>query len=243
MALEQSLPSTDKKPEFVRAGFAEISAHYDRINDWMTFGLHRHWKRTLVRGLRLQPGDRVLDLCCGTGDLAYLGAAETIAGMTVGLDFASEMITVAQSRTGWCVSEHRPVWIRGDALRLPFPNHSFDAAMIGYGLRNLADVRNALGEISRVLRPGGRLAILETGLPRGRLVAALHHCYLRRGIPLLAGLVHGSAEMHRYLASSALAFASPEEIGKDCAAAELNVSEVRQFLFGSSVAMFAVKRP
>lgn len=187
----------------------------------------------------------MLDLCTGTGDLAYLCCSEIGAESAVGLDSSPEMIGVARNRKGWCVprySGRRPCLVRADALRLPFPGDLFAAVTVGYGLRNLGDIRVGFSEIERVLRPGGRLAILDTCRPDGYLLGALYRLHLLRCIPAIARIVHGSGDMYRYLASSALTFLSPTELAAQCAAVGLEVVQVKKFLFGSSFGILAVKR-
>src|SRR4051812_44244770 len=142
--------------------FATIAPRYDLINDLQSFGLHRHWKQRLVRLANGRPGERALDLCCGTGDVAFALARR---GMEVtGLDFSAPMLAVAEQRLktrglgqpagggGLAVR-----FLRGDAQRIPFPDASFDLVTISYGLRNLADWEKGLREMRRVVRPGGRL--------------------------------------------------------------------------------------
>ena len=238
------LLTEESKPEFIRRGFGDIAGDYDLMNDLITFRLHRRWKRLVVRWLGLSAGDRVLDLCTGTGDLAYLCCSGTPAEHVVGLDFSPEMTQVARKRTGWCVPQQRdrrPCLVRADALQLPFPDGLFAAVTVGYGLRNLADMRLAFREIERVLRPGGRLAILDTDRPDGGLMGALHRLYLLWCIPTMAGIIHGSGDMYRYLASSALSFPSPTELATHCATAGLEVVRIQKFLGGASVAVLAVK--
>ncbi|MEN9225897.1 MAG: bifunctional demethylmenaquinone methyltransferase/2-methoxy-6-polyprenyl-1,4-benzoquinol methylase UbiE [Thermostichus sp. HHBFW_bins_43] len=163
------MPSpTVEHPEQIRELFDRIAPHYDQLNQSLSLGLHRVWKRMAVRWSGATQGDQVLDLCCGTGDLA-LQLARRVGrnGRVVGLDFSAAMLSIAQSRG----AQHPPAcsleWILGDALNLPFAEQSFDAITMGYGLRNVTDIPRALREMRRVLKPGGRAAILDFHRPTG----------------------------------------------------------------------------
>ena len=142
--------------------FDRITPVYDLMNRVMTLGLDRRWRR-LAAAAAVQPGDRVLDACCGTGDLALADLAA--GGAVTGLDFSPRMLERARAKST------AVEWVRGDALALPFADGAFDAATVGFGVRNLADLERGLCELRRVLRPGGRLACLEITRPRGRAAA------------------------------------------------------------------------
>src|SRR4029079_5933732 len=144
----------------VRGMFDRTAPVYDVMNRVMTAGLDRSWRRLTVEAV-VQPGARVLDACCGTGDLSL--AAEREGGIVTGLDFSGEMLVRARRKSDTIE------WIQGDMLALPFADAVFDCVTVGFGVRNVADLRSGLVELRRVLRPGGRLAILEITQPRGPL--------------------------------------------------------------------------
>jgi len=180
----------DERATQVNQLFRTIARRYDVLNDLMSAGLHRLWKRRLVK-LAGQPRD-VLDLCCGTGDIAL-----RLPGRVIGADFTAEMLQVAQTRRASAVG-----WVRADALQLPFPADAFDVVTVGYGLRNLADLPRGLREIHRVLRPGGRLLTLDFGKPESVVLRRLYFAYLRTTVPVLGKLFCGDWETHAYILTS-----------------------------------------
>jgi demethylmenaquinone methyltransferase/2-methoxy-6-polyprenyl-1,4-benzoquinol methylase len=183
--------------------FSRIAARYDLINDLQSFGLHRYWKHRLLGLAKAQGGKIALDLCCGTGDLAFgLGHR---GARVVGVDFTGGMLEIAQHRAKTASAAGGrvvPEFVRADALRLPFPDGQFDIITIAYGLRNLADLTGGLGEIRRVLKPGGRLLVLDFGQPSNALWRAVYLGYLKRFVPILGRLLAGSADAYSYILES-----------------------------------------
>lgn len=177
-------------PDGVRTMFDRIAPVYDVMNRVMTAGLDRRWRRHAVAAV-VRPGDRVLDACCGTGDLAL--AAEREGGIVTGLDFSAEMLARARRKSGTIE------WVQGDLLALPYPDGTFDAATVGFGARNVADLPAALAELRRVLRPGGRLAILEITRPRGA-PRPFFSLWFDRVVPLLGRVLPGG-QAYTYLLS------------------------------------------
>jgi demethylmenaquinone methyltransferase/2-methoxy-6-polyprenyl-1,4-benzoquinol methylase len=192
----------EQRAEKVHALFATIARRYDLINDLQSFGLHRRWKRRLVTLANTKPGDRVLDVCCGTGDIAFTFAAN--GAEVIGLDFTEEMLAVAENRRNADskFSLQNPKFIRGDALSLPFPNHSFDAVTVGYGLRNLASWETGLIEMFRVAKPGGRVVVLEFGKPDNAIWRMLYFGYLRLCVPVFGLLFASRADAYAYILES-----------------------------------------
>ena len=185
----------------VREMFSRLAQRYDLVNDVMSFGMHRLWKRQTVR-LALSgvsPTARVLDLCCGSGDLCFL-AEELGARDVVGADFTLPMLEVARRRRR--EGNHQSRFIQADALRLPFPDGSFDILTIGYGLRNVADIPAALQEMRRVLAPGGRAVVLDFGKPDRMLPAALYRAYLGTVMPAVGWIFHGDPQTYAYIPAS-----------------------------------------
>ncbi len=178
--------------------FGTIARRYDLINDLQSLGLHRRWKRRLARLARLRPGDRALDLCCGTGDVAF-ALAQTGAEVT-GLDFSPAMLEVARARAAR--QPGRVTFLPGDTLHLPFADNAFDAVTIGYGLRNLADFEAGLAEMQRVARPGGRLLVLDFGRPSNPVWRGLYFAYLRLAVPVFGRLFAGSSDAYAYILES-----------------------------------------
>ena len=190
-------------PDAVRTMFDRISPVYDAMNRTMTLGLDQRWRRATAEAA-VRPGDRVLDACCGTGDLAV--AAKAAGGKVTGLDFSGRMLERARRKS----SEIE--WVQGDALALPFGDASFDAATVGFGARNLDDLERGLAELRRVLRPGGRLAILEITRPRG-LLAPFYRLWFDRLVPLLGRVLPGGSA-YTYLPASVRRFPGPEELAE-----------------------------
>jgi demethylmenaquinone methyltransferase / 2-methoxy-6-polyprenyl-1,4-benzoquinol methylase len=189
------------EPNEVRRLFDRIAPVYDAMNRVMTAGLDRSWRRLTVQAV-VRPGDRVLDACCGTGDLAV--AAEREGGVVTGLDFSPGMLERARRKSDTVD------WVEGDLLALPFADDSFDAATVGFGVRNVADLDAALGELHRVLRPGGRLAILEITQPRG-LLKPFFALWFDRVVPLLGKVLPGG-KAYTYLPASVRRFPGAEEL-------------------------------
>jgi demethylmenaquinone methyltransferase / 2-methoxy-6-polyprenyl-1,4-benzoquinol methylase len=189
------------EPEGVRTMFDRIAPVYDVMNRVMTVGLDRRWRRHTVEAV-VQPGARVLDACCGTGDLAV--AAEREGGIVTGLDFSGEMLVRARRKS------ESIEWIQGDLLALPFEDGSFDAATVGFGVRNVADLGAGLRELRRVLRPGGRLAILEITQPRGPL-RPFFSLWFDRIVPLLGRVLPGG-QAYTYLPASVRRFPGAEDL-------------------------------
>ena len=187
-------------PDSVRTMFDRIAPVYDVMNRVMTAGLDVRWRR-LAAGAAVHAGDRVLDAACGTGDLA-IADLKAGAGKVTGLDFSERMLERARRK------ETRVEWIQGDMLALPFADATFDAATVGFGVRNVADLPLALTELRRVLRPGGRLAILEITQPRGAL-KPFFSLWFDRVVPLLGKVLPGGSA-YTYLPASVKRFPSAE---------------------------------
>jgi demethylmenaquinone methyltransferase/2-methoxy-6-polyprenyl-1,4-benzoquinol methylase len=191
--------------------FSRIAPRYDLINDLQSLGLHRLWKRRLVRLAGIPDGGAALDLCCGTGDIVRaLARAYPRAGLVVGLDFAMPMLRIAGARGAG--RGPRTLYLRADALRIPSLGGSFDCVTIAYGLRNVASIENCLDEVRRVLRPGGRFLMLDFGKPRNPVVARLYFAYLRSAVPLFGRIFFGDPDTHGYIHDSLLRFPSQVEI-------------------------------
>ncbi len=197
--------------------FDRIAPVYDAMNTLMTGGLDARWRRAAIAAARLRPGMRVLDVACGTGQLARAAAAEVgEVGEVIGLDLSVGMLRRA-ARVRPVPGAAVPRYLAGDALALPFPaaatGHGFDAVTMGFGLRNMPDYAASLAEMYRVLVPGGRLVVLEIAAPRGGLAQLLYRAWFQRTVPLLGALMrHGPA--YRYLPDSLLRYPAPERIAE-----------------------------
>jgi demethylmenaquinone methyltransferase/2-methoxy-6-polyprenyl-1,4-benzoquinol methylase len=185
----------------VRTMFDRIAPVYDVMNRVMTAGLDLRWRRLTAQAV-VRPGDRVLDACCGTGDLAV--AAVKAGGTVTGLDFSPRMLERARRKAP------SVEWIEGDLLSLPFQDGSFEAATVGFGVRNVSDLPGALAELRRVLVSSGRLGILEITQPRG-LLAPFYRLWFDRVVPLLGKLLKGGAA-YSYLPASVRRFPGPDEL-------------------------------
>ena len=213
----------ERRAAKVKDLFAAIAPRYDLINDLQSFGLHRLWKRRLLRLAAVKPGDHLLDLCCGTGDVA-LQFAKAGANVTA-LDFSEAMLAVARARSG---AAGLPVdWLNGDALALPFPDARFDVVIVSYGLRNLADFKAGLREMHRVTKPGGRILVLDFGKPRRRLLRSAYFAYLRCWVPLFGRMLCGDSATYSYILESLKHY--PAQQGVALAMRELRCEQVRIF--------------
>jgi demethylmenaquinone methyltransferase / 2-methoxy-6-polyprenyl-1,4-benzoquinol methylase len=213
-------------PDAVRTMFDRIAPVYDAMNRIMTAGLDARWRRLAAEAV-VQTGDRVLDAACGTGDLA-IADQKAGADKVTGLDFSAEMLGRARKKAP------QLEWIEGDMLALPFADATFDAATVGFGVRNVADLELALRELRRVLRPGGRLAILEITQPRGPL-RPFYSLWFDRVVPLLGKVLPGGAA-YSYLPESVKRFPDAEKLADLMRAC--GFEEVRfRLLAGSIVAL------
>jgi demethylmenaquinone methyltransferase/2-methoxy-6-polyprenyl-1,4-benzoquinol methylase len=208
--------------EGVRAMFDRIAPVYDAMNRLMTVGLDGRWRSDTAAAV-VEPGDRVLDSCCGTGDLAL--ACLRAGGRVTGLDFSERMLERARRKSG------EIEWVRGDALALPFENGAFDAATVGFGVRNLADLEAGLAELRRVLRAGGRLGVLEITRPRG-LLAPFYRVWFDAIVPLLGKVLPGGSA-YTYLPASVRRFPRPDDLAALLRSA--GFGEVRYRLFAGGI--------
>jgi demethylmenaquinone methyltransferase / 2-methoxy-6-polyprenyl-1,4-benzoquinol methylase len=198
-----SYASGQLAPDAVRRMFDRIAPFYDAMNRTMTAGLDLRWRRLTAEAV-VRPGDRVLDACCGTGDLAI--AAREAGGDVTGLDFSERMLERARRKAPDLE------WVTGDLLTLPFPDGSFDAATVGFGVRNVEDLERAFAELRRVLRPGGRLGVLEITRPRGPL-ALFYRVWFDGLVPLIGRLLPGGSA-YTYLPASVRRFPGPDELAR-----------------------------
>jgi len=188
--------------------FSTIAPRYDTLNRLLSFGVDRRWRLQAARAALQGGAHDVLDVATGTGDLAFTLAAMAPSAEITGVDFAEPMLELARAK-----AQERQARVRfevGDGTRLHFPNASFDAVTIAYGLRNFDDLEAGLREFLRVLRPGGRLVVLEFPPPPGGLFGVLYRLYFTRVLPAVGGLVSGRGGAYRYLPASVLAFPSPD---------------------------------
>jgi demethylmenaquinone methyltransferase/2-methoxy-6-polyprenyl-1,4-benzoquinol methylase len=205
----------EEKKRLVREQFDPIAATYDLADAVLSAGLDERWRRKGIGLLRLREGDRVLDLCGGTGDFALLAAARTGGqGRVIIYDFNRRMMEAGRRKIERSARGRNILCIQGDAESISFADESFEAVTLGFGLRNFVHLEIGLGEIRRVLKPGGSLLVLEFSLPLQRGLRSLYHFYSFRVMPLIARVVSGTAGPYRYLAESIRVFPPPERVGE-----------------------------
>lgn len=233
----------EQRPARVQALFARIARRYDLLNDLQSLGLHRRWKRRAIGMAGVNSTCAALDVCCGTGDLSFGLAAQ--GARVTGLDFSREMLEVAQNRqrqrTGAPDLVESIVFQQGDAQALPFGDGNFDAVMVGYGLRNLADWKKGLAEMVRVAKPGGRIVVLDFGKPENSVWRFVYFSYLRLLVPLLGLVFCGDAGAYGYILESLRHY--PAQHGVETEMKQLGLSQVKivRFLGGAMTINFGVK--
>jgi demethylmenaquinone methyltransferase/2-methoxy-6-polyprenyl-1,4-benzoquinol methylase len=224
----------------VRGMFDRIAGVYDLMNSAMTAGLHHQWRQRAVDRAEVGPRSDALDVCCGTGDLALeLRRRIGADGRVVGCDFSEPMLELARRKSG---QEGLPVefgW--ADALELPYGDEGFDAVTIGFGARNLADLGRGLAEMARVLKPGGRLVILEITRPQREPLASFYSLWFDRVVPVI-GSFAGDSDAYSYLPNSVRTFPEPESLA--AMMDEAGLQEIRWLLLaGGIIAIHSARKP
>jgi demethylphylloquinol methyltransferase len=214
--------------------FNRIAPNYDRLNDWLSLGQHRIWKKMAIKWCAPQPGQRYLDLCCGSGDLALLLAPSLYPdGRVVGIDFAQETLAIATQRT-YSLPRYLQSsinWQLGDVLALNLEDNSFDGAIMAYGLRNVVDIPKCLKELQRVLKPGATAAILDFHRPDSELAANFQAWYLANVVVRLAESLNIGAE-YAYISPSLARFPQGKEQEKLAIAAGFSQAKHYPFVGG-----------
>lgn len=201
------------KAKAVREHFNRVAPKYDFMNTLLSLGIHYAWKRTAVRMLDLKPGHQVLDVCGGTGDLGVFAARRIGAGGNVFVyDMNRPMMEAGRHRPGNEAFSRRLHYIQGDAERIAFPDNLFDAAMVGFGIRNLTHLKKGFSEMHRVLKPGGKVMCLEFSKPVNPLFRTLYDWYSFHVMPLLGTLLAGSSQSYACLSETIRMFASADEL-------------------------------
>jgi demethylmenaquinone methyltransferase/2-methoxy-6-polyprenyl-1,4-benzoquinol methylase len=201
-----------QKSVYVREMFASIAPRYDATNRLLTGGVDERWRRRAVRELAPPPGGRVLDLCCGTGDLTFHLAKADPSLAIDGIDFCQPMLDGAESRAAKSAHAARIAFTLGDVMALPFGDGVFDGAIMGFSLRNVVDLDATLREIRRVLRPGARFVNLDVSKAPNALFRRAFDLYFYRLVPLIGGLVGGSRAAYRYLPQSLTNYPNADEL-------------------------------
>ena len=210
--MNTSTPSTvDKSPLRIAGMFDAIAPRYDLLNRVLSAGLDRRWREKAVEALKLAPNARVLDVCTGTADLAVATASRVTGSSVIGVDFAGAMLRLGLAKVTSLGLSDRVRLVRGDATRIPVASTTCDGATIAFGIRNVAEPELALAEIARVLRPNGRLAILEFGQPRIPGVRSLYAWYFRHVLPAIGRMVSKHTSAYSYLPASVGTFPPPDE--------------------------------
>jgi len=226
----------------IQALFDRIAPAYDGLNDWLSLGQHRVWKQMAAQWSGAQPGDSCLDLCCGSGDLARrLAQRVGRTGMVFGLDFSTAQLAIAAERTRNSVQPLNITWIEGNALNLPFESQQFDAATMGYGLRNLLDIPRSLSELYRVLKPRAKAAVLDFHQPSSVWVRAFQQWYLENlVVPVAASL--DLKQEYAYIMPSLERFPTgPEQVNLACQAGFTQV--VHYPIAAGTMGVLVVQKP
>jgi demethylmenaquinone methyltransferase/2-methoxy-6-polyprenyl-1,4-benzoquinol methylase len=233
--------SVDKAPAKIAGMFDAIAGRYDLLNMVLSGGLDRHWRRAAIASLQLTGKERLLDVCTGTADVA-IGASRHGAARIVGVDFSGAMLThgLEKVKTGRLAS--RIQLVRGDAMNLPVTTESVHAATIAFGIRNVMQPEGACRELFRVLRPGGRVAILEFGTPSSKLFGPVYQWYSRNILPRIGRAVSRHDAAYTYLPESIGAFAYGDEFARILSTAGFSQVEARPLMFGA-VYLYTGRKP
>jgi demethylmenaquinone methyltransferase/2-methoxy-6-polyprenyl-1,4-benzoquinol methylase len=232
----------DQRAAKVNDLFAAIARRYDLLNDLQSFGLHRLWKRRVVELAKVEKGNRALDLCCGTGDIALALARQ--GAETIGLDFSEKMLEVAAARQRNFKSQISNLkFIQGDAQQIPFPENSFDIVAVGYGLRNLASWERGLEEMLRVAKPGARLVVLEFGKPENLLWRNIYFTHLKCSVPLIGLLFCGNPQAYAYILESLKHYPAQLAVAEKMRGLKLANVRVINLLGGAMAINYAEKLP
>ena len=191
-----------EKSFYVKDMFSAIAPKYDFFNDVISFGMHRRWKNFVIKKAGLKAGDNALDICTGTGDIAFkLLEKVGNSGKVTGLDFVQEMLDVATQRAKENGKDNLSFKL-GDAMELPFEDNTFDAVTVGYGLRNVTDIPKAIREMVRVAKPGGRIISLDLGKPKIPVYRELYYFYFYKIMPIITSFFQGKKDAYNYLPNS-----------------------------------------
>ncbi|KRL00875.1 demethylmenaquinone methyltransferase [Liquorilactobacillus capillatus] len=229
-------------PQKVHSLFDRIAPKYDQMNNLITLGLHKHWRTETIKMLNIQPGDFVLDLCCGTGDLT-IDLAEKVgpSGHVVALDLSEEMLKLAKKKIEAAHLAGRVTLVTGDSMQLPFEDSYFDIVTIGFGLRNVPDADQVLREMTRVLRNDGQVACLETSQPQQPLIRLGWKSYFHV-VPVMAKLTGSRYQDYDYLQKTTKAFVSVQKLAAMFSAAGLKNVHYKLFAFGAGAVHLGNKR-
>ena len=232
--------SGEERSAYVQTMFDRIAGRYDLINRVISGGQDMKWRRFAVDAAELPAAGRLLDIAAGTGDIAFEALKRSPGAQVVGADFALGMMRVGKRRDPF---GRRVAWAGADALALPFADESFDAVASGYLMRNVIDIARALAEQRRVLKPGGRIVILDTSPPPDNPLKPLILLHLKFGVPLLGRIIGGKAvgDAYRYLPESTKAFKTPAELTRLVEAAGFGDVRCKRFMFGTMAVHWAVK--
>jgi len=231
----------DKTPARIAGMFDSIAPRYDLLNHVLSAGMDRGWRDRAVDALALPANARVLDLCTGTADLAIATVRRTTGATVVGIDFAGEMLRLGLAKTREASLDRRISLVRGDAARIPLADRSCDAATMAFGIRNVSEPQRALAEIARVLKPGGRLAILEFGHPQIPGIRTLYSWYFRYMLPLVGRLISKHQSAYSYLPASVGTFPPPAEFSRTLSATGFSHVRAVSLTFGI-VYLFVAER-
>ena len=208
----ERISKTDKNQR-VRMHFESIARQYDFMNTLLSFGIHYAWKRTAVRMLNLRPGQKVLDVCGGTGDLALMAAARVgDAGRVVVYDINRAMLEAGREKISKDAMGSRISMVQGNAEKISFPQNHFDAAIVSFGIRNVTDMKEGFREMHRVLKPGGKLMCLEFSKPANPVFCWLYDMYSFYIMPFLGELIGGSRKAYTHLPETIRMFPLPDEL-------------------------------